>query len=729
MMVKRRGKQKRQASSGKREAVVRKTKKSAPPSQAKRPKSAGPKKGTVRVKAVGSKPRAKAGPPTQTREQRQKKPLEGTGRHPVPQVVSTPSGTDQKTLTAPSEPEILHSPKAPGRSVPETQTPVATPPVKEPEKEVKPRTITVRLPITVKDLAEELSVKPSQVISKLIKIGIFANINQAVGLEAASQVAAEFARTLEASIEPEEARPGLLKEQAAKDKGGVSERVLRPPIVTLMGHVDHGKTSLLDAIRKTNAVSLEKGGMTQHIGAYEVFLEKGAVTFLDTPGHEAFTAMRARGAKVTDIVVLVVAADDGIMPQTEEAIDHALAAEAPILVAINKMDLPAANIDRVKKQLAEHGLTPEDWAGKTITVGVSAKTGQGIDNLLEMLLLEAELLELKANPKRAAKGVVIEASLSKGRGPVATVIIQDGTLRVSDVIICGRYYGRVRDMVNDRGRRLREALPAMPVEVSGLSGIPQAGDLLGVVEGETQARKLIEARTRPEGEKAFAGQAHVTLEGLYQEIKAGKISTLKLIMKADVQGSLEALKSTLFSIVHPELKLVIIHSGTGPITASDVMLAAASNAIVIGFHVGIALGVEPLIRQEEVDVKLYDIIYEVKSAIEKALEGLLEPETLEIFVGAAEVRQVFSVSKLGIVAGCRVTKGKITRTAVCKVIRKDKKILEGKIMGLKRFKDDARDVQEGYECGISIVGYQKIEVGDRIEAYEVSSQARTLKSA
>jgi translation initiation factor IF-2 len=602
----------------------------------------------------------------------------------------------------------------------ETAVPAAATVLLEPKKI---RKIQVQAPIIVKDLAQKLNVKPSDVIQQLIRLNIFANINQSIHFDAANQVAKEFSCELERSDTETPATVARPREEIV-DK---SLLVLRAPIVTFMGHVDHGKTSLLDAIRKTKVAAKEAGGITQHIGAYEVFLPKGAITFLDTPGHEAFTAMRARGARVTDIVVLVVAADDGVMPQTVEAIDHAKAAGVTIIVAINKIDLPAANTDRVKKALMEHGLTPEDWGGKTIMVGVSAKTGQGIDELLEMLVLEAELLELKANPKAAARGVVIEAKLSKESGVLATVLVQDGSLRVGDLAVVGSYYCRVRAMINDAGQRVKEALPSMPVEILGLSGVPRAGDNFHAVSDEREAQEIT-GKLRTSQKEAGAGPSgHISLEHLYEEIKAGKAEELKLVIKSDVQGSVEALRSTLAKIQSKNVRLNVIHSGIGGITESDVMLAAASNAVVIGFHVGIAATAKELAEKEKVDVRFYEIIYEVKTSIEKAMEGLLTPELKEVFVGTAEVRQVFKVSKIGSIAGCAVVKGKIVRNFPCRVLRNGQKVHEGKVESLKRFKDDAREVLEGFECGIGVSGFDEILPGDRIEVHEIQKKERKLE--
>jgi translation initiation factor IF-2 len=581
--------------------------------------------------------------------------------------------------------------------------------------EREPKKIYLSSPIIVKVLATAFSLTPSDLIKRLIQKGIFANINQAVSFDIASQVGLDLGFQLKEP--PKVKEDGKKVESEAVDKSRLKPR---PTIVTFMGHVDHGKTSLLDAIRKTKVVDRESGGITQHIGAYEVFLENGAVTFLDTPGHEAFTAMRARGAKVTDVVVIVIAADDGIKPQTDEAIDHALAADAAIIVAINKVDLPSANVDRVKKQLVERNLTPEDWGGKMITVNVSAKSGEGIDNLLDMLLLEGEMLELRANPDASSHGAVIEASLSKGTGSVATVLIQDGTLRVGDIVVCGNHYGKVRSMVNDRGHRVREATPAMPVEISGLSGVPKAGDVFYRMKSEQEARHLLQERKREHSDKG--PHHHITLEDVYHEAHAGHLKILNLIIKSDVQGSLEALRGSLLNIKSPEVELKVIHSGTGNVTQSDVMLAAASNAVVIGFHVGIAPDAVASIRHEGVDVRLYQIIYEAQTAIEKAMKGLLTPETSEVLLGTAEVRQLFKTSKFGLIAGSYVTKGKIVRNSSCRVMRNKLKVYEGKIVGLKRFKDDAREVQEGFECGILLGHFKELSEGDTIDVYEVQTK-------
>jgi translation initiation factor IF-2 len=635
----------------------------------------------------------------------------GFVKRPAP---AAPSFTPPKPKPpVPSEPRKEFKPAPRQEVVPSAPAPVE---VKAPKK------IQVPATIVVKDLAAKFSVTPSDLIGRLIKVGIFASINQSINFEMASKISLEFGFELEKETISEISAPSELKTQV-KDQ---SRLVSRAPIVTFMGHVDHGKTSLLDAIRKTKVAAGEAGGITQHIGAYEVFLpEKGAVTFLDTPGHEAFTAMRARGARATDVVVLVVAADDGVMPQTIEAIDHAKAAGVPIIVAINKVDLPAANIDRVKKALMEHGLMSEDWGGKTIMAPVSAKTGKGIDELLEMLALESELLELKADPGAPASGVVVEAERSKESGVLATVLVQDGTLRIGDVAIVGPYYCKVRAMINDRGQRIKEAPPSMPVAILGLPEVPKAGDRFYVVKDERKAKEVVEQQAEILRSKTAAG--HITLEHLYDEIKAGKVEELKLVIKSDVQGSIEALRANLGKIKSKNVRLNIIHTAIGDITESDVMLAAASDAVVIGFHVGIVGTAKEIAEREMVDVRFYEIIYEVNTAIEQAMEGLLQPELKEVFVGSAEVRQVFKVSKAGTIAGCMVQKGKIVRNFPCRVLRAGKKIHDGKIESLKRFKDDAREVLEGFECGIGVSGFDEILGGDRIEVYEIQKQARKLE--
>lgn len=585
---------------------------------------------------------------------------------------------------------------------------------------VAKKIIQVKFPIIVKELAVKLQIKPNEIIRKLMQKGIMVNINQALEEETAKNTAKEFGVELEKMPTIEET---LLKSFEAP----VSLKLIpRPPVVTLMGHVDHGKTSLLDAIRETDITSKEAGGITQHIGAYEVVLaNKGKVTFLDTPGHEAFTAMRARGANITDVVVLVVAADDGVMPQTIEAIDHAKAANVPIVVALNKIDKPDANPDRVKKQLMELGLLTEEWGGKTVTVGVSAKTKEGIDRLLEMLLLEAELLELKANNIGPASGTVIEGRLESKSGPVITVLIQQGILKVGDTIIAGKYYGNIRAMIDDRGRRIKEALPSTPVELLGFSGVCDAGDKFFVIENEKKAKDIILERQN-QMKKASAVPSRLTLQELHDKIQKGEVKELNLIIKSDVQGSLGALRESLEKLEGKRVGLKIIHGGIGDINESDIMLAAASNAIVIGFHVDITAQAKLKASLEGIDVHIYKIIYEVTEAVRLSMEGLLKPVIEELPLGRADVKQVFKLSKAGTIAGCIVTDGKITRSALMRVHRDKQVVYEGKASSLKRFKDDVKEVSKGMECGIGLSGFEDIKMGDIIEAFETKEVAGKL---
>ncbi|MFH1856714.1 MAG: translation initiation factor IF-2 [Candidatus Omnitrophota bacterium] len=584
-----------------------------------------------------------------------------------------------------------------------------------PKKEVK-------FPITPKELALKLQIKPSQLISDLIKKRIFVNLNQNLSEDVAKGIAQNYNVELIALPSEEEA---ILSEHEKIDK---SKLILRAPVVTFMGHVDHGKTSLLDFIRKTRVAHKEAGGITQHIGAYQVDFKGGKVTFLDTPGHEAFTAMRARGADVTDVVVLVVAADDGVKPQTIEAIDHAKAAGVPIVVAMNKIDKPQVDIDKTKRQLAELGLTPEDWGGKTITVGVSAKTGEGIDHLLEMLLLEAEMLELRADPTRSAKGIVIESKLTRGSGPVSTVLVQNGTLRVSDIIICGNCFGKVKALVDDKGQRITQAGPATPVEILGLNGIVNAGEIFYVVEDEKKAKEIALLKQHKAKEERILNtvKPKISLDTLYIEIQAGHVKELKLIVKADMQGSVEALVDSLEKLSTEKVKLKVIHAGVGSINESDILLAAASDAIVVGFHVKFEPGVKATASREGVDVRNYSIIYEAVSDIRAAMEGLLDPKINKVFIGRAEVREVFKLSKSGIIAGCMVTKGKIIRGEHAAVYRDKESIFEGRVDSLKHFKNDAKEMTEGSECGISFSSYKALKVGDIIECYRLEKIIQKL---
>ena len=630
---------------------------------------------------------------------------------PAPPKPAVPPPT--KSIAAPAKPiAVPPKPAAP------VAAPVA-PPTSVGVGAGPPKQLRLAFPISVKDLAFKLEVKSSDLIKHLIGKGVFAALTQMLSQDIASQVAKEFGFELA----PQPTLEERLIEELAPDPAKLA---LRAPVVTFMGHVDHGKTSLLDAIRQSKIVEREAGSITQHIGAYEVVLEKGRVTLLDTPGHEAFTALRARGANVTDAVVLVVAADDGVMPQTVEAIDHARAAEVPIVVAINKIDKPGANPEKVKQQLAQHDLLAEDWGGKTIMVPVSAKTRQGIDQLLEMLLLEAELLELKADPTKPAQGTVIEARQSKDRGPIATLLVQQGTLRLGDLVVVGALAGRVRAMANDRGHRVKEAGPAAPVEVLGLPDVPKAGDRFLVLPDEKSARQLVEARQDQASRRLAMPPKRVTLDDLHQRIASGALKELKLIVKADVQGSLEAISQSLTKLPTAEVKMTLLHLGVGDISESDVMLAAASDAVIIGFHVG----VEPVVQVEAVtqgvDIRIFQIIYELVGEITAAIEGLLEPKTEESFLGRAEIKKLFQISKTGIVAGCVVTKGTIRRDALIRVIRGKERLVETKIASLKRLKDDAREVQEGVECGISLEGSVDLQPGDLLEAWEVKKIARKL---
>lgn len=594
-----------------------------------------------------------------------------------------------------------------------------------PEVVAKPlKPLEVGVPISIKDLALKLQLKSSELIKYLIvKFKLFANINQSLSEEIVSEILGNYGFEL---VKPQAPQEELVR---SKKKTDPSRQKARSPIVTFMGHVDHGKTSLLDAIRRTKVAESEHGGITQHIGAYEVKLPRGRIAFLDTPGHEAFTAMRARGANVTDIVVLVVAADDGVMPQTIEALDHAKAAGVPIIVAMNKIDKPQANIDRLKRQLNELGLIPEDWGGKTVTVGVSAKTGEGIDQLLEMILLEAEMLELRASDDQEANGVVIEAKLSKGRGPVATVMIQNGILKVGDFIIAGYQSGRIRAMSNSFRQPIQEAGPSTPVEVTGLSGVPEAGDKFFAITDEKRARELTEQKqeeARRQRLEPTLKHAHLHLEDLYRQIKEGAVKELNIILKADVQGSLEAIEDSLNKIGTSEVKITVMHKGVGLINTSDVVLAAASNAIIIGFHVDPDDQAKELAAKEVIDIRTYRVIYEIVNDMKAALEGMLAPRIKKNFVGRAEVRKVFKLTKSGIVAGSLVKKGKITRGGQAVLLRNGEVVHEGKIAALKRFKDDVREVQEGFECGISLVNFEGIMEGDVIDVFELESIARKL---
>ncbi len=586
------------------------------------------------------------------------------------------------------------------------------------------RRVKVGDSITVGELAKKMGIKFSDLVKKLMGLGIMANINQPLDYDSAVLVAGEFGYEAERSVLLEEDIMGL----PPQEEGELQER---PPVVTIMGHVDHGKTSLLDAIRQSHIIDREAGGITQHIGAYHVSLDRGNVVFLDTPGHEAFTAMRARGAQVTDIVVLVVAADDGVMPQTLEAINHAKAAGVPLVVAVNKIDKPDANPDRVKRELAERGVVPEEWGGDVQFAEISAKKLIGIDDLLEKILLQSEILELQAGADAMARGRIIEAKLDKGRGAVGTVLIQSGTLKAGDVFVCGLEYGRVRAMFDDLGERVELATPSIPVEVQGFSGVPQAGDEFIVLENERVAKQVAQMRQQKQREAAMAKLSKVTLEKLYERFKEGMVKELNLILKADVHGSIEALTQSLTELGNKEIKVSIIHTGVGDITETDIMLASASNAIVIGFNVRANPKAQMLAEQEQVDVRFYDVIYNLVNDVHAALEGMLEPIFEERHMGRVEVRQVFSISKLGTIAGSYVLDGKVERNALVRVKRKDKVIYEGKIGSLKRFKDDVKEVQAGYECGVGLDKFNELQPGDILEVYhleEVKPQLEPVAS-
>jgi translation initiation factor IF-2 len=590
----------------------------------------------------------------------------------------------------------------------------------------KPRKKVIKLApgVTVKEFAELVGQRPGDIIKKLMDMGQMVTLNQPMNPDAAMLISEGLG--LKAEIVTEKAGEELLEEAVESTEAEHLEP--RPPVVTIMGHVDHGKTSLLDAVRQTKVTEQEAGGITQHIGAYTVRVHDKKVTFLDTPGHEAFTAMRARGAKVTDLVVLVVAADDGVMPQTVEAIRHATAANVPIIVAINKIDKPGSNPDRVKHALAEHNLIPEAWGGQTIFVEVSAKQKTGLESLLEMILLQAEVLELKADPRRLAKGAVVEAKLDRGRGPVATVLVQQGTLRVGDAFVVGTFSGRVRALVTDTGGKVAEAGPAMPVEVIGLPGVPSAGDSFVAVRDERVAREIAESRLHKQrAAELAAGAARVTLDDLYARIKEGDVKELALIIKSDVQGSAEALSEAVEKLPTAAVKLRVIHAAVGGITETDVLLASASRAIIIGFNIRPEPKAAALAEREGVDVRLYTIIYDAIADIKAAMEGLLEPTLKERFLGRAEVRQVFSIPKAGVIGGCYVTDGTISRaSAGVRVIRDHVTVYEGKLSSLRRFKDDVREVQQGYECGIGVENFGDVKVGDVIEAYVLDKVAAKL---
>jgi translation initiation factor IF-2 len=634
-------------------------------------------------------------------------------------------GRERERAPLPGQVPQAHIEKPRKKSVKKVNVSKKPEKVLTPEPEVEELPIRLRIPevITVKELAEDMKVPPAKVIRHLMTMGIMANVNQVLETKAAMAIAETFGFEVETTSVDKKAQ---FQEEVVDE----SRLRPRPPVVTIMGHVDHGKTTLLDAIRESKITDSEFGGITQHIGAYVVDVEGQKIVFLDTPGHEAFTAMRARGAQVTDEVVLVVAADDGIMPQTVEAIDHARAADVPIIAAINKIDAPGANPERVMQELTKYGLTPEAWGGETICVQVSAKERTNLDELLEMILLQAEMLELRADPVCPARGVVVEAMLDKGRGPVATVLVQNGTLQIGDPFVAGLHHGRVRAMLDDRGRRVKEVGPATPVEVLGLTGVPVAGDSFVVVDNERKARQIAETRQEQQQKTEFLKTAKITLEELHHHIKEGQIQELRIVIKADVHGSVEALSDALERLSTEQVRLQVIHGGVGAINESDVMLAAAdTNVIILGFNVRPVAKAQEMAEKEQIDVRLYTIIYQAIDDIKKAMEGLLQPTYKEVLQGQAVVQALFSVPKVGTVAGCRVTNGKITRNSLIRVLRDKQEEFKGNVTSLRRVKDDVREVLAGYECGIKLENFDDIHIDDIIEAYTIEKITMTLEQA
>jgi translation initiation factor IF-2 len=637
---------------------------------------------------------------------------------PPPRTVVPPAAPPRPAVPPrPAAPPIPARPAAAAPPAPPKPAPAPAPVAPPEPQEIKRELIKLPESVTVGELAAAMRRKTTEVIKALLDLGVMATVNEVLDPTAAKLVADKFhfdveVRSLEGDvIEEEESDPAQLRP--------------RPPVVTVMGHVDHGKTSLLDAIRTTKVAEREFGGITQHIGAYQVDTSHGKVTFLDTPGHEAFTAMRARGAQATDMVILVVAADDGVMPQTVEAINHARAANVPILVAVNKIDKPGSDPDRVKRELSNQGLVPEDWGGQTIFIHTSAKRGDGIPQLLEMTALQAEILELRANPARAGRGVIVEGRLDRGRGPVATALIQSGTLKEGDAVVVGSHSGRVRAMFNDRGKKVTSAGPSAPVEILGLSGVPQAGDTMLVVSDERKARQIATVRSERDRLKGKSA-ARVTLEDLHKQIAAGEVKELRLVIKADVQGSVEALTESLERLSTDEVKLKVIHSSVGTVTESDVMLASASNAIVLGFNVKADPKAATQAQANGVDMRSYNVIYDAINDVKAALSGMLAPEIREVVLGRAQVRQLFPISKVGTIYGSAVTEGKMVRGAKARIKRGETVLGESTVSSLKRFKDDVREVLQGLECGIGIEGIKGVQPNDVIEAFTTEEVARTL---
>ena len=649
------------------------------------------------------------------------KPRPRPAVEPPRPVVATAPAPDARALEAPAA--AAFAPPVADRA--RTGAAPARPALAEvaPPAPPAPKILKVGEGMTPKELAEKMSATPSDVIKRLIKLGVLVTINTPIDPETIEKVAQQFGYTVE------RASPEEMMEEGATEVESPDLLKPRAPVVTVMGHVDHGKTSLLDAIRHTNVIATEAGGITQHMGAYEVEVPGHAVNrvvFLDTPGHEAFTAMRARGAQATDIVVLVVAADDGVMPQTIEAINHAKDAKVPILVAINKIDRPNADPNRIKQQLTEYGLLSEEWGGETIFVSVSAKRREGIENLLDNLLVLAEVQELKANPRKPARGLVVEAELDKGRGPVATVLVQTGTLKVGDSVVVGLHHGKVRAMLNDKGKKIQEAGPATPVEILGLSGVPSAGDNFAAVGDERKARQIATARLERHRQEAMVSQPRITLDALHQQIEQGVVKELRMIIKGDVQGSVEPLRDSLERLSTERVKVIVIHSSVGAVTESDVMLASASNAIIVGFNVRPEPKAQKLAEQEHVDLRLYAVIYEAINQVRSAMVGLLEPTFVERAVGRVEVRQVFNITKVGTIAGSFVLDGKVLRDASVRLVRDGRVVHTGKIGSLRRFKNDVHEVQNGQECGIGLLNYNDVHQGDVFEVYELEQIASTL---
>lgn len=595
------------------------------------------------------------------------------------------------------------------------------------EQKNKSQTYKVEVPITVKELAELIEKPANLLIKKLMGLGLMANVNHPLDEDTLIMLGDELDIDFEIEdVEKEDSEEKLHGRVGPVVNDNPEDLKERPPIVTVMGHVDHGKTTLLDTVRKTKVVDSEAGGITQHIGAYQVVVKGKKITFIDTPGHAAFTAMRARGAQVTDITILVVAADDGIMPQTVEAINHAKAADIPIIVAINKIDKANAQPDRVKQELTEHGLVPEDWGGETICVPISALKGENIDELLEMILLVSEIEEIKANADRLAEGVIVESELDKGRGPVATVLVKNGTMHVGDALLAGPVSGRVRAMVDDKGNRIDDAPPSTPIEVLGFSDVPQAGDFVQVLEDEKMARKVAEDRQKDIQTKSQQNESRISLEDLYEQIKKGEVKELNVILKADVNGSIEALSDSLIKLGTEEVTVNIIHTGVGAVNETDVNLAAASNAIIIGFNVTPDSNARTVAEKEKVDIRLYRVIYKAIEDLKDAMAGLLDPELKEEVTGRAEVRDTFKVPDVGIVAGLYVKEGIINRNYYVRLLRDNVIVYEGKIASLKRFEDDVREVREGYECGLGIEGFNDIKIGDELEIYRIKEIKRKL---